>query len=54
MYTNGVSNKPQRRNIKDDFFMIMSKLPVLYKHKKYNKENVMDVINKIEDLLSKC
>ena len=34
--------------------MIMSKLPVLYKHKKYNKENVMDVINKIEDLLSKC
>ena len=34
--------------------MIMSKLPVLYKHKIKNKENVMDVINKTEDLLSKC
>ena len=34
--------------------MIMSKLPVLYEHKIKNKENVMDVINKTEDLLSKC
>ena len=34
--------------------MIMSKLLVLYKYKKLNKENVTDVINKTKNLLSKC
>ena len=33
--------------------MIILRSPVLYKHKKYNQENVTDVINKTEDLLSK-
>ena len=27
---------------------------VLYKHKKQNKENVTGVVNKFDDLLSKC
>ena len=27
---------------------------VLYKHKKQNKENVTGVVNKIDNLLSKC
>ena len=30
--------------------MIMSKLPVSYKYKKQNKENVTDVINKTTEL----
>ena len=34
--------------------MIMSKLPISYKHKKQNKECVTDVTNKTEDLLSNC
>ena len=29
----------------------MNKLPVLYKHKKKNKENVTNVVNKSENLL---
>ena len=29
-------------------------LPVAYRHKKENKENVANVINKAEDLLSEC
>ena len=31
----------------------MKKLPVLYQHKKQNKENFTDVINNTEELLSK-
>ena len=31
--------------------MIMLKLPISYKHKKWNKENITDVTNKTEDLL---
>ena len=34
--------------------MIISKLPVLCKHKKSNKKNVRDVINTTENLLSNC
>ena len=33
--------------------MIISKLPILYKHKNWNKENVKNVLNKTEDLLLK-
>ena len=51
-YTNGGSIKTKWRNIKEDFWMIMSKLLFLYNHKKLNKENVTDVINKSEDLWS--
>ena len=34
--------------------MVMSKLPVLHKQKKWNKENVKDVLNKTEYLLWNC
>ena len=33
-YTKVRSNKSYGRKIKEDYLMIMSKLPVLYKHKK--------------------
>ena len=34
-YPNEGSNKSKQRNIKEDFLMIMSKLPILQKHKMY-------------------
>ena len=42
--------KEYKRNIKEHFLMIMSKLSVSYKHKKQNKENVVNVINKTIEL----
>ena len=38
----------------EEVFNDYAEVTVLYKNKKQNKENVKDVINKAEDLLSKC
>ena len=43
-YTNGGVKLVLTKEYKGRFFMIMSKLPVLYKHKKENKKNVTDII----------
>ena len=37
-----------------EVFNDYAEVTALYKNKKQNKENVKDVINKAEDLLSKC
>ena len=51
----GVSGGCQRntKELRRKLFLIMSNFPVLFKHKKQAKENVLDFVTKTENLLFK-